>query len=104
MNTYAGAAIHGDNLHTVAASKNKQARMITNFTRNNYLSLNLSKLEFLRVSKQFKEPELLDIAGVDIETSSTAKCLGIWWQYNLSASCSVQNNINKARKAFFYTR
>ena len=28
------------------------------------------------------------------------KCSGIWWQYNFSASCAVQENISKTRKAF----
>ena len=30
-----------------------------------------------------------------------AKCLGVWWKHNLSAVWYVQENISKARRAFF---
>ena len=60
------AAIHADDLLTVVASKNTlclQANMITDFTNMNHLKLNSSKLEILRVAKQHKDPERIDIAG-----------------------------------------
>ena len=62
--TFAGAAIHADELRTTASSKDvmgHQAREIT----------------------------------------LAAKCLGVWWQYNLFASRAVHENVSKARKAFF---
>ena len=102
--TYAGAAIHADDLRTTAASKDtvsKQATVISSFARNANLKLNESKLEVLWVSQQHKDPERLNIASVQISTTPAAKCLGVWWQHNLSASCAVQENISKARKAFF---
>ena len=34
-------------------------------------------------------------------TTEAAKCLGVWWQSNLSASKSINENIKKARKAYF---
>ena len=34
-------------------------------------------------------------------TVESAKCLGIWWQHNLMATRAVQENITKARRAFF---
>ena len=49
-NTYAGAAIHADDLCTIAASKNTlclQGNMITDFTNKNHLKLISSKLEIL---------------------------------------------------------
>ena len=30
------------------------------------------------------------------------KCLGFWWKGDLSASRSVEENIRKARRAFFH--
>ena len=36
-----------------------------------------------------------------LPTTTDAKCLGIWWSYNLSALRSVHENIIKARKDFF---
>ena len=37
----------------------------------------------------------------DIPAVSTAKCLGYWWSRNLFASKSIEENIKKARWAFF---
>ena len=102
--TYAGTAIHADDLRTIAASKDaviQQASVISNFVKKTNLKLNASKLEVLWISQQHKDPEKLDIAGIEISTTSAVKCLGVWWQYNLSASRAVQENIGKARKAFF---
>ena len=73
--TYAGAAIHTDDLRTTAASKDtvsKQATVISNFARNANLKLSESKLEVLRVSQQHKDPERLNIASVQIST--TPRC------------------------------
>ena len=80
--TYAGATIHADDLRTIATSKDavsQQASVISNFVKKANLKLNASKLEVLRISQQHKDPEKLDLAGVEI---SAAKCLGVWWQYN----------------------
>ena len=102
--TYAGAAIHADDLRTSAASKEvmcDQARVIKKFAEDNHLKLNASKLEVVRVSRHRRDPERLELAGVVTETAAAAKCLGVWWQYNLSASRAVHENVSKARKAFF---
>ena len=102
--TFAGAAIHADDLRTTASSKEvmgHQAREIANFTKDNHLKLNASKLEVVRVSRHRKDPERLEIASAEIQTTLAAKCLGVWWQYNLSASRAVHENVSKARKAFF---
>ena len=61
----------------------------------------MSKLEIVRLSQQRMVQEPMELAGVEIETAPVAKCLGIWWQYNLSAFQAVHENISKARKAFF---
>ena len=58
-------------------------------------------MEVVRVSRHRKDPERLELAGVVTETAPAAKCLGVWWQYNLSASRAVHENVSKARKAFF---
>ena len=76
--TYAGAAIHADDLRTTPESKeavSHQAREITEFTNENHLKLNASKLEVIKVSRIRKNPERLEVAGVEIETTPAAKCL-----------------------------
>ena len=93
-NTVESAHACASPLRTIAASN-------TDFTNKNHLKLNSSKLEILSVAKQHKDPEMIDIAGSEVITASAVKFLGIWWQYNLSASRSVQEKISKARKAIF---
>ena len=36
-----------------------------------------------------------------VETKKEAKCLGVWWCHDLSSAKSIEENINKARRAFF---
>ena len=58
--TYAGAAIHAEDLRTTAASSDamtQQVSVITNFTKNNNLKLNVSKFEVLRISRRQKDSE-----------------------------------------------
>ena len=79
--TYAGAAIHADDQRTTAESKeavSHQAREIAEFTNENHLKLNASKLEVIKVSRIRENPERLDVSGVEIETIPPAKCLGVW--------------------------
>ena len=95
--TYAGAAIHADEKDAVS----QQANVICNFAKTANLKLNASKLEVVRIGQQYRDQKKLNIAGVESSTTPAVKCLGVWWQYNLSASRAVHENISKARKAFF---
>ena len=79
-------------------SNASQADIIKEFTVDSCLKLNASKLEIVRISTH-QESESLQIN--DMCTSSSAKCLGVWWQHDLSAKRSITENIIKARKAFF---
>ena len=101
---YTGAAIHADDLRTIATARDEilhQANVIQQFTDDTCLNLNVSKLEVVKISKTPQPPEKLQIIGHNVETTPAAKCLGVWWQSNLSASKSVNENVKKARKAFF---
>ena len=101
---YAGAAVHADDLRTISSSLdviNDQVNIIDEFTTNNCLKLNVSKLEVMRLSKQLQPLDTIVFAGNTITTTPAAKCLGVWWQWNLSASQSASENIKKARRAFF---
>ena len=93
-----------DDLRTTAATQKKifhQASVIQQFTDYTCLKLNISKLEVVKISKAPEHPENLEIAVHTMCTIPAAKWLGVWWQSNCSASKSVNENIKKARKAFF---
>ena len=67
-------------LRTTADSKeavSHQAR-IAEFTKENHLKLNASKLEVIKISRIGKNPERLEVTGMENETTPAAKCLGVW--------------------------
>ena len=102
--TYIGATIHADDVRTCATTKQtiaKQNEIITNFTNSSCLKLNAQKLEVVKVGQKPTTSQSLEIGGHTVPLSESVKCLGVWWQYNLSASRAVAENISKARKAFF---
>ena len=100
--TYMGAATNADDIRTTAPSKKSvstQADIVSNFMKDTCLELNSSKLEIVKIS-QPQENVSVQIDDVNICTTSSAKCLGVWWQSNLSAKRSVHENIYKARSFF----
>ena len=101
--TYIGATIHADVLRTIAESKeavSQQASVISTFPKAAKLKLNSSKVEVLRIARKNHDPEVIQLGDLQLSTTSAVKSLGVWWQYNLSASRAVSENISKARKAF----
>ena len=71
------------------------------------MKLNVAKCEVMTLSKgqgsvDSEDPECT-VGGQTMQLYTDAgKCLGYWWQRDLLASCSVRENINKARRAFFH--
>ena len=49
----------------------------------------------------FQELCYITINGQHLPSSNSAKCLGYHWHHDLSATPCIDNNILKARKAFF---
>ena len=105
LGTFVGGAAHADDLRTIATTKNTiatQVNIIDNFTSKHSLRLNQAKTEIVKITLQPNQFEKVAINHLNtITTLPAAKCLGVWWSHNLSALRSVQENIIKARKAFF---
>ena len=102
--TFIGTALHADDVRTCAASKSsvtKQNAIISEFTDSSCLKLNTQKLEVLQIGHKPNSSESLGVAGHQMPLSDSVKCLSVWWQNNLSASRAVNENICKARKAYF---
>ena len=101
--TYMGGAVHADDLRTTAASSDaisKQDAVINSFASVSCLKLNTTKFEVVKISPYTHETAVVPIGNSNI-TSNAAKCLRVWWNSSLSAKHSVNENINKARRAFF---
>ena len=99
-----GGAIHVDDLRTTATSSStiyEQDEVINSFVSDSCLKLNTAKFEVVKISPYSHDTAAVQINNSTITTSNASKCLGVWWNSNLSAKNSVSDNINKARRAFF---
>ena len=74
---------------------------IKQFPTDNTLKLNVAKTELIKLSARNFSSEEIQLTGQSISAQSTAKCLGYWWHTNLTPVKSIEENISKARRAFF---
>ena len=98
-----GAAIHGDDLRTAAPSidsTTSQAKIIKEYTVDSCPKLKASKPEY---PLNCKSSSLCKSTTPVCIHPCSAKCLGVWWQHNLSATITIRIRKHKARKAFFAT-
>ena len=80
----------------------RQVATIESYAAENVLTLNASKCEIVIVSSQKAISSVVcSIAGQPLQPSSSARCLGYWWSWDLSADASIDVAISKARKCFF---
>ena len=101
--TFIGTAVHADDVRSIAPIQSvaSQFSEINDFVTSAGLKLNPSKLELIRISQSLKDSVQVFIGDHVCVTKNSARCLGIQWQGNLSASESISTNISKARRAFF---
>ena len=66
-----------------------------------FIKLPQNKTEIVHLSRQPLPIESIELLNQRVETKKEAKCLGVWWCHNLSSAKSIEENINKARRAFF---
>ena len=104
-NLFMGAYLHADDIRTLSSSKESldhQLKEVLTFTEENFLTLNPSKCEVLCCTKgNCPSPPTHVIGNTTLPVSNEAKCLGYTWTQSLSASNMVEQNILKARRAFF---
>ena len=73
---------------------------INSFCKANLIKLNTNKTEAVSFSTSCPPHTTLLIASDTIHSQPQIKCLGIWWQHDLSPNRSVEDNIAKAHRAF----
>ena len=101
-----GSSAHADDIRVVSNSADAVSRLgscVNSFCSANSLKLNASKTEAVSFSKGCPLDTTLQVASDTIHSQLQIKCLGVWWQHDLSPSKSVEENISKARRAFFAT-
>ena len=104
LGLHVGASAHADDVRAVSLSKSAahtQGNLIEAFCQANSLKLNASKTEVVLTTKGRYNECMLELVGQEVVTQKEAKCLGVWWRYDLSPLKSVEESISKARRAFF---
>ncbi len=94
---------HADDIRTLAtsdASLQAQVGIVNEFARKNFLKLNLSKCEVVVFTRN--QQAVCEVEGSVLPASGEGKCLGFWWKGDLLATSAVEENIRKARRAFFH--
>ena len=107
INTYyAGGYMHADDIRTLATSEETLTRQIALVKKNaeeNLLKLNTNKCEIVVLSRDRNfAPPSCEVEGSEMPVGDVGKCLGYWWKGDLLATRSVDENIKKARRAFFH--
>ena len=102
---FGGGFAHADDIRTVSLSKDtlqKQVSLVEDFAMRNCLNLNETKCEVVVISSLKPSPEsVCSLGSHPLPTKHSAKCLGFWWSWDLSADRSVDEAIAKARKSYF---
>ena len=99
-----GNSAHADDIRAASISIDAaqiQAKLVDSFSAANSLKLNSDKTELIQFTCGKHTTYTHEIAGQKVQTQAEAKCLGVWWRYDLSPTKSVEECIHKARRAFF---
>ena len=99
-----GAAAHADDIRCVSNSVEglqKQFSVIQTFSKDNAIRINLAKTEVVRFSAQQCTTEDIELGDQPLAVRPAAKCLGYWWHSTFSPAKSIDENIAKARRAYF---
>ena len=104
-NYYMGGFLHADGIHTLATSAEslqQQVDLVNTFAAKHFLKLNIEKCEVIVFTRSHQEDApVCEVEGIFLPVSDPGKCLGVWWKGNLMATKSIEENIKKARRAFF---
>ena len=105
-NYYAGGFLHADDIRTLATSTRsleEQINIVKGYCDENFLRLNISKCEVITFSGGSKAvvPQC-KVGGSMLPARHNVKCLGYWWGHDLLATRAVEENIMRARRAFFH--
>ena len=104
VHVWPGGFAHADDIRTLCTSRDtldSQIGSVEEFVAN-ALSLHASKYEVGVVSSQNTPAEPICIVkGRPLFPVASAKCLGYWWSWDLSADKSIDSAIGRARSSFF---
>ena len=86
---------------TASRPLQKQFSVIQTFSKSNAIRINPSKTEVVRFSAQECTTEYIVLEDQPLAVRPAAKCLGYWWHSSFFPAMSINENIAKARRAYF---
>ena len=101
---FLGALSHADDIRTLStnlADCKKQISSIHSLTSFRNLTLNANKCEAVISPSIPGNASAIRSDNIEIPISHSARCLGVWWSTSLSSNKWIEENIRKARGAFF---
>ena len=101
---FLGALSHADNIRTLSTNLTdckQQIISVHSFATSRSLVLNTKKCEAVISPSLPGNISSIVANNIDIPISHSAKCLGAWWSTSLSSKKWIEENIRKARGAFF---
>ena len=104
---YAGGFLHADDIRTLTSSIDSlEARVsiVQDFAKENFLKLDIQKCEIVSFSRDASSGGIpqFEVDNSVLPVVSAAKWLGYWWGRDLMATKCVEEDIKKARRAFFH--
>ena len=103
---YGGGFMHVDDIRMLASGLNSlegQIDLVKCFASENFLWLSVTKCEIVTFGKSSDRGPVFDamVDGSSIPHVDEGKCLGYWWRHGLMATRCIEENVKKARGAFF---
>ena len=101
---YLGAFSHADDLRTLSTNISDcklQMSLVSEYVSSQGLALNVEKCEASISPSLPVNTTHIQSGDLMFPLTTSAKCLGAWWSPNLSCTKWVEENIKKARCAFF---
>ena len=101
---YLGAFSHADDIRTFSTNISDcqiQIDLVNEFATLQGLILNIDKCEAVISPSTPANLSHIEAGQLQIPLTNSARCLGAWWSPSLSCDKWINNNIEKARRAFF---
>ena len=101
---YLGAFSHADDIRTLSTNISGcqlQIDLVNEFATSQGLILNIDKCEAVISPSTPVNLSHIEAGQLQIPLANSARCLGAWWSPSLSCDKWINNNIEKAKRAFF---
>ena len=101
---FIGALSHADDIRSLSTNLSDcklQISAVSSFAKSRNLTLSTEKCEAVISPSVPANKSCIEVDGIEIPIVQSARCLGAWWSSSPSSANWIEQNIKKARGAFF---